>query len=667
MASILFPSPISQSYREPNSLNHPALQTLLAAPNPEPIDLHNFQELHELSTSETTPTNIQAILDMIQESEYGSHVSHLATAFDTRLYGSEGNDQAVAWIANFFEKKAGLEVTFHDFGSGGPNVIATIPGGSILNNECIIVGAHLDSTPRESDGADDNASGVAAILEIARAMAQFRYNYTIMFVAFNSEEQGLIGSSAFAGKLAQENILMALMVNFDMIMWNNPQAPSNHKIDIVHKGGESQQIAELAASLGDTYLSAPVKAKLAPSWTMSDHSPFWNLGVPAIWFFEYGGLQNPYIHSVQDTITQPDYSYSLGTIAAKTAAATIADFATVVSTEDGFPSGIFVSPNSNEFISPSEHVPVILQINDTFNDVSRVELSINDESWIDITSSFNGTHCTYDWNASEAYGRIKLHAQIYDEAGWFTAVRGEAKVDRGVLCNIHSPSAGEYIPQGLHYTIWINASDYDGKPIPYVQVRINSTEWHVTRIAVPNQLYYHNWTPSGWGAVTIEARVTDANGRSNSSLVTAEIVRYPPMISGVSFTPPNPTDADNVEITATIFQDSRGSGISLALVYFSVNYELWATRRLTLLSGDIYKATLDPMPAGAQVRFYIEVRDNLGNIAVDDNFGNYYSYSVSVNLTLFLVIGGISAIAVFSIISIFLWRRKRTGPVTPSS
>jgi hypothetical protein len=667
MISILLPSPVSQPYREPRTPVHPLSVFHSPNLNTEFTDVPDSQKLIEVSPPASAPAEIQAILDQIQESAYGSHVSHLASAFDTRIYGSEGNDEAVSWIARFFENQAGLEVTFHDFGSGGPNVIATLPGGSVLNNDCIIVGAHLDSIPRESDGADDNASGVAAVLEIARAMSQFRYNHTIMFVAFNSEEQGLIGSSALAGKLAQESVSMALMVNFDMIMWNNPQAPSNHKIDIVHKGGDSQQIAELAALLGHNYLSAPVQAKLAPSWTMSDHSPFWNLGVPAIWFFEYGGLQNPYIHSIQDTITQPDYSYSLGTIATKTAAATIADVATVVSTQDGFPSGIFVSPNSSEFILPSEHVPIILQINDNLNDVTRVELSINDESWIDITSSFNGTHCNYDWNATGAYGQIKLRAQIYDGAGWVNTVYGTAKVDQGILCSIFAPTPSEQIPQGSQYTIWINASDYDGKPIPYVQVRINNTEWLVTRIAVPNQLYYHNWTPTGWGDVSIEARVTDANGRRNSSLVTAEISRYPPMISGVSFTPRLPSEIDNVEITATIFQDSRGSGISLALVYFSVNYELWATRRMTLLSGDVYKATLDPLPIGAQVRFYIEVRDNLGNIAHDDNFGTYYSYTVSLNPTPLLLIGGVSAIAVIGLIGIFLWRRKNKVSVTPSS
>ncbi|MFX1561782.1 MAG: M28 family metallopeptidase [Promethearchaeota archaeon] len=611
------------------------------------------------------PTEIQAIIDAISASSYSTIVNRLCNSFGNRLFGTDGNDKAVEYIAEYFED-AGLEVSFHEFGASGQNVVGTIPGANILNNECIVVGAHLDAV-QGSPGADDNGSGVAAVMEIARAMAQYQYNYTIIFVAFNAEEQGLIGSKAFAGSLQLQNASVAIAYNFDMIMWNNPSAPSNRKVEIIHDGDISGVFANQAANIGHNWLNAPIQARFDPTMTSSDHYSFWSKNYPAIWFFEYEGGNNPYYHSIEDAPDATGYSYSQGAMVAKTAAAALADYAKIISTNPGFPSVSFVSPTPDEFLRPSDDIPILLSIEDDFNDVNLVELSFDNNPWVNITSGFNSTHCVYHWNASTAYGNYNIRARVIDDKGWVGSASVSFRVDFGVSCLITSPISDEAIAQGCQYIIWVNATDPDGGSIIYSLVRINGSSWLGMQVSIPNHRYYYSWTVSGWGPVAIEVRVADSNGNSNQSLVYATVVRYTPIVSNVYFTPLQPLDTEEVQITADVTQDSRGSGINMVLVYYSIEYSLWKTRRLTLVEGNMWSVFLDPLPAGSRVRFYISAYDNLGNIGRDDNNGTYYNFTVNSNLFPLLAIGGgLAGIAGIGIGFYMIRRKRRLRPTPPT-
>lgn len=612
------------------------------------------------------PPEIQSIIDRITTSDYSGHVATLSTAFGSRLYRSSGNDEAVNYIRSFFQDVAGLETSLHYFGSGGPNVLGTLPSGNAVNADLIVVGAHLDSWPGQSPGADDDASGVAAVMEMAYAMAQHQYNHTIVFVAFNSEEQGLVGSSAFAATLASQNVSVAIVYNFDMIIWDDPEAPADEKVHIVHNGGASGTFAAQAADRGQNWLGAPIKPLYAPGWTMSDHSPFWGRGYPAVWFFEAGGMNNNKIHSMQDQWTDPQYSYVLGSTVARTAAAALADFAGIVSTEPGFPSATFVSPAPGGYANPASQLPIVLSIVDAYHDVNRVDLSINGGDWLDASAGLNATHCTYLWNASGAYGPVSLNARVYDAAGWLGHASEYFVVDRGVNCLLVAPSSGEEIAQGIRYTIRVNATDVDGRPLTNVLVRVNASNWNAMTPSGVGR-YAYNWTVTGSGPVIIEARAVDQNGRGNDSQVAVLVARYAPVVSGVSWTPFQPADVDRIRFTAQVFQDARGSGISLVLVFYSINNESWATRLMTTTSATEYAATLDPLPAGSSVRFYVQAFDNYGNIVRDDNAGLYYSFTVVMNpVRLLVVAGGAAVIAATLVGSWLTLRGGRRRPRHPT-
>src|SRR5690606_32635139 len=118
------------------------------------------------------------------------------------------------------------EVAFHEFRIGQRtrrNVVATIRGAT-RPDETVLVGAHYDSRNKQiadfrgpAPGADDNASGTAALLELARSLAADRPGRSVHLVAFSGEEQGLIGSRAYARACGDEGLSITLMVNLDMI------------------------------------------------------------------------------------------------------------------------------------------------------------------------------------------------------------------------------------------------------------------------------------------------------------------------------------------------------------------------------------------------------------------------------------------------------------------
>ena len=116
-----------------------------------------------------------------------------------------------------------------DYRSTGRNVLATKTGTKYPNRQYIIC-AHYDDMPSGAlaPGADDNGSGTCAVLEAARLLAPFSFDYTIIFVAFDEEEQGLIGSHAYADTAYNKGDSILGVFNYDMIAWdgNNDYAYS---------------------------------------------------------------------------------------------------------------------------------------------------------------------------------------------------------------------------------------------------------------------------------------------------------------------------------------------------------------------------------------------------------------------------------------------------------
>ncbi|WP_372366936.1 M28 family peptidase [Candidatus Uabimicrobium sp. HlEnr_7] len=180
----------------------------------------------------------------------------------------------------------------------GRNVIGVIPGGGQeLKKEAIVIGAHYDHLGQLGNeiyyGANDNASGVSALLSIAQSFSKTTLvsKRTIIFIAFDAEEMGKVGSFSYIDKPLISLKDTVLMINFDMIGRNDPNhvfavaSESSRMLHYIHQ----QQNKHVGLKLGH-----PVNFRLGKS----DHTGFYRARIPVIYFF--GGKHKGY-HRPSDT------------------------------------------------------------------------------------------------------------------------------------------------------------------------------------------------------------------------------------------------------------------------------------------------------------------------------------------------------------------------------
>jgi len=232
--------------------------------------------------------------------------------FGTRVDRSPQADSAADYIANTM-KRYGLEVESipFDFNSlrysstsrkVSRNICGTLKGTGHSKAECIIVG-HYDSVSPIVPGANDNASGVAAVLEAARICGQYSFEYTIRFLAVGAEELGLIGSYQYAQDAKAKGRNIIAVVNGDMLGY--PLIGDVNRISLV---GGRKWIALMDSALvyNRRYnLNFLVDAHTS-SYGGSDHESFIQAGYPAIEISEgtaneiWSGLDSFY-HRPSDT------------------------------------------------------------------------------------------------------------------------------------------------------------------------------------------------------------------------------------------------------------------------------------------------------------------------------------------------------------------------------
>lgn len=213
----------------------------------------------------------------------------------------------------------GLTVN-RDHAAGTPfdtsNVIADLPG-TTHPEEIVLVGAHFDSFYR---GADDNSTGAAAVVELARALSQYKFDRTIRFVGFDLEELGLVGSARFVDTLKNEKVVMAVV--FDCIGYYDTKpgsqgtlpglpAPSvGDFLAVIGDGPSAQHAAEVYA-LNDALKLMNVTPILAPrdgtspaasDLLRSDHAEFWLHEYPALFFTDTANFRNSNYHQPTDTV-----------------------------------------------------------------------------------------------------------------------------------------------------------------------------------------------------------------------------------------------------------------------------------------------------------------------------------------------------------------------------
>ena len=306
------------------------------------------------------PNPILYLTQQVDEGRLREHVTRLATGERHSLYSPTRHAEAADYISTAF-RGWGLATRQHTFdlrGRGGTNIIARKSGlSSDITSPCesplpLLASAHYDTVPG-SPGADDNASGVAALLECARVLSTVHLLRAVEFVAFDMEEKqppnkvALVGSTAFvnsllrsqAGGAVRKRRAYEALYNLEMVGYTSGPGTQGHPpgfrfiLPSVYKrerqrGFRGDFIATAAqgtgVDLGRRFHEAsgqwvpelellPIEFRhripLLMDIFRSDHAPFWAAGIPAIMITDTANFRNPNYHRSTDTPDTLDYGF----------------------------------------------------------------------------------------------------------------------------------------------------------------------------------------------------------------------------------------------------------------------------------------------------------------------------------------------------------------------
>lgn len=210
------------------------------------------------------------------------------------------------------------------------NLILNLPGQAPAKPP-ILIGAHYDAVPG-TPGADDNASGIAALLELAQSLAAEPAHHPIRLIAFDLEEYGMVGSEHYAEQLQQQQQKLRLMVSLEMLGYcttapNSQQYPIEAMKaiypstgDYIGLIGNIPATADLMhfnhhltqAGVASQWLPAGLRGEMLRATRLSDHAPFWDRGYRAMMVTDTAFMRNPHYHQPSDRLETLDLDFLSG-------------------------------------------------------------------------------------------------------------------------------------------------------------------------------------------------------------------------------------------------------------------------------------------------------------------------------------------------------------------
>jgi hypothetical protein len=228
--------------------------------------------------------------------------------FQTRYSPTESCWSAVRWFQSRLAAY-GCDTTYLD------TFELTSPSGSSINaigvkrgrvnpNQIYVLCGHVDNTSQVpyvlAPGSDDNASGSGLVLEAARMFQRVYFDYTVWFIGFSGEEQGLVGSRAFVSKCFERGDSIVLAINHDMISWTYLTERDSLRIVGNRSDPPCSTWVEYYMAMADTFTDLNCHLEIVDYESSSDEYSFWRNGYAAIRdkYFD----KNPMYHTIGDTI-----------------------------------------------------------------------------------------------------------------------------------------------------------------------------------------------------------------------------------------------------------------------------------------------------------------------------------------------------------------------------
>jgi hypothetical protein len=241
------------------------------------------------------------------------HIRYLTEEIGPRPMGSEREWRALEWVAGKF-RSYGADTAYvmpftqvagkeFDLNTSSGIAVGLFHGAS---DTALTVGGHADSTPDESPGANDNASGTATAIELARIWSQRPRRYTMIFFSFGGEERGLYGSQFFADHYTALDSI-GLMISADMTGGAGDMTMIFEDREAQTPRWLVQDALRINREMGFNFLQYPTHFSTINSLAGgagSDHEPFLAVGIPAIDFTT--GLNTSPIHTALDNLANID-------------------------------------------------------------------------------------------------------------------------------------------------------------------------------------------------------------------------------------------------------------------------------------------------------------------------------------------------------------------------
>ena len=421
IAGLLLPATaykIDMNNYDPNDIRDPPLPGNMIRPFPE-IQVINSPSEQIYFRKNPIQFSNDIVIEILMQTDENLILGYLEnlTAFGPRVTGTTACEDSAEYIFNEFDSM-GLDAEYHDWNYAGydsSNVVATLPGINQSSDEIYIICAHYD-TVTGSPGADDDGSGVAAVMAAAKIMSQYEFQHTVRFIAFSGEEEGLLGSYEYVAEAYTNGDNIVATLNADMIGYALTKDQGN-KIRI-YEDDESVWIRQLTDTVSQQY-SSLINLEVIPSGYSysSDHYSFWIFGYNALFYHEYEF--NDYYHSPQDTIENMNITYS--TKSTRLIIATLAELAR--------PYVITSSPEIPNIDGPDQgkagvDYDYIISTTDPDDDDVYYYIDWGDgnaEEWIGPYNSGEEITVNHTWVEKDTYTvRVKAR-DVYDaESGWAT-------------------------------------------------------------------------------------------------------------------------------------------------------------------------------------------------------------------------------------------------------
>ncbi|KAI9222425.1 hypothetical protein BC828DRAFT_346042 [Blastocladiella britannica] len=299
------------------------------------FDSKNGQQLTGVTAVDA---RVQTLVKNITTAELKADVEYLSgeatgSPLTSRHSLAKGHVDAAKWVKAKYESygcKTVELVSFRD--TYGPNVVCTIPGTD-LAQEHVVLGAHLDdrgsqfTASARAPGANDDGSGSSMLLASLRHLKEsgFRLRRTVKVVNFCGEEQGLIGSKAYAQAAKKRGDKIVFMLQGDMLAYRVPGEPLQCALPAAHASPDASAVVSQVAR---AYVPEVVVGQT--SACCSDHQSFYEQGFVSTQIYERNGpIADPFYHNKGDLARRSGYDYEQLQGLARIALATIVTVAEI--------------------------------------------------------------------------------------------------------------------------------------------------------------------------------------------------------------------------------------------------------------------------------------------------------------------------------------------------